>query len=136
MTYKELNNLKYLDKIITSKKNQLARLRRTYDTIKAQDYSKERITGGIRQDISDTVIKIVDLEREIIADIDALCGEKKRIDNYIKQFIQGEEYLVIQMYFFENMKLEEIAIKINRGYGTVKRFKKRALEKILKVEPQ
>ena len=132
----ELFNLRQLSRTIDAKERELAQVRRYYKTLQGIDYSKEKLSGGLKCDFTDTVDKIIDLEREITADIDELCDKKEYLNKQLKKILFGEEYLIIQMYFFEEMNNEEIAVKINRSYSTVKRTKRKAFEKILKFDPQ
>lgn len=132
----ELFNLRQLSRTIDAKERELAQVRRYYKTLQGIDYSKEKLSGGLKSDFTDTVDKIIDLEREITVDIDELCDKKEYLNKQLKKILFGEEYLIIQMYFFEEMNNEEIAVKINRSYSTVKRTKRKAFEKILKVDPQ
>ncbi len=137
MSIKEdLFNIRQLSRTIDAKERELAQVRRYYKTLQGIDYSKEKLSGGLKSDFTDTVDKIIDLEREITVDIDELCDKKEYLNKQLKKILFGEEYLIIQMYFFEEMNNEEIAVKINRSYSTVKRTKRKAFEKILKVDPQ
>ena len=137
MSIKEdLFNIRQLSRTIDAKERELAQVRRYYKTLQGIDYSKEKLSGGLKCDFTNTVDKIIDLEREITVDIDELCDKKEYLNKQLKKILFGEEYLIIQMYFFEEMNNEEIAVKINRSYSTVKRTKKKAFEKILKVDPQ
>ncbi len=137
MSIKEdLFNIRQLSRTIDAKERELVQVRRYYKTLQGIDYSKEKLSGGLKSDFTDTVDKIIDLEREITVDIDELCDKKEYLNKQLKKILFGEEYLIIQMYFFEEMNNEEIAVKINRSYSTVKRTKRKAFEKILKVDPQ
>nr|DAX81410.1 MAG TPA: Protein of unknown function (DUF722) [Caudoviricetes sp.] len=137
MSIKEdLFNIRQLSRTIDAKERELAQVRRYYKTLQGIDYSKEKLSGGLKCDFTNTVDKIIDLEREITVDIDELCDKKEYLNKQLKKILFGEEYLIIQMYFFEEMNNEEIAVKINRSYSTVKRTKRKAFEKILKVDPQ
>ena len=133
MSIKEdLFNIRQLSRTIDAKERELAQVRRYYKTLQGIDYSKEKLSGGLKSDFTDTVDKIIDLEREITVDIDELCDKKEYLNKQLKKILFGEEYLIIQMYFFEEMNNEEIAVKINRSYRQVLRIKKRALDKIIK----
>ena len=137
MSIKEdLFNIRQLSRTIDAKERELAQVRRYYKTLQGIDYSKEKLSGGLKCDFTNTVDKIIDLEREITVDIYELCDKKEYLNKQLKKILFGEEYLIIQMYFFEEMNNEEIAVKINRSYSTVKRTKRKAFEKILKVDPQ
>lgn len=129
----ELKDLRVISKIIDSKNRQLAQLKRYCTTIKSFDYSKEKINGGKKQDFSDTVDKIIDLENEINKDIDDLIDKKIKMNDFIKSVLSGNEYAVIQMRYFEELNWLEIAIKLNYTEINIYKIHGKALYKLNKV---
>ena len=129
----ELKELRAISKIIDSKNRQLAQLKRYCTTIKSFNYSKEKINGGKKQDFSDTVDKIIDLENEINKDIDELIDKKIKMNNFIKSVLSGNEYAVIQMRYFEELNWLEIAIKLNYTEINIYKIHGKALYKLNKV---
>lgn len=129
----ELKDLRVISKIIDSKNRQLAQLKRYCTTIKSFDYSKEKTNGGKKQDFSDTVDKIIDLENEINKDIDDLIDKKIKMNDFIKSVLSGNEYAVIQMRYFEELSWLEIAIKINYTEINIYKIHGKALFKLNKV---
>ncbi len=129
----ELKDLRVISKIIDSKNRQLAQLKRYCTTIKSFDYSKEKINGGKKQDFSDTVDKIIDLENEINKDIDDLIDKKIKMNDFIKSVLSGNEYAVIQMKYFEELNWLEIAIKLNYTEINIYKIHGKALYKLNKV---
>lgn len=129
----ELKDLRVISKIIDSKNRQLAQLKRYCTTIKSFDYSKEKINGGKKQDFSDTVDKIIDLENEINKDIDDLIDKKTKMNEFIKSVLSGNEYAVIQMRYFEELNWLEIAIKLNYTEINIYKIHGKALFKLNKV---
>lgn len=131
MTIKEeLQSLKGLSKMIDAKERELSQLKRYYKTLQGIDYTKEKINGGRRVDFTETVNKIIDLESEITADIDALCDKKESINKKIKDVVFGEEYIIIQLRYFEDLKWEEICVKINASWRKTHYIHSRALKKL------
>ena len=129
----ELKDLRVVSKIIDSKERQLSQLKRYCTTIKSFDYSKEKINGGKKQDFSDTVDKIIDLENEINKDIDDLIDKKIKMNDFIKSVLSGNEYAVIQMRYFEELNWLEIAIKLNYTEINIYKIHGKALFKLNKV---
>ena len=129
----ELKDLRVISKIIDSKNRQLAQLKRYCTTIKSFDYSKEKTNGGKKQDFSDTVDKIIDLENEINKDIDDLIDKKIKMNDFIKSVLSGNEYAVIQMRYFEELNWLEIAIKLNYTEINIYKIHGKALFKLNKV---
>ena len=128
----ELKDLRVISKIIDSKNRQLAQLKRYCTTIKSFDYTKEKTNGGKKQDFSDTVDKIIDLENEINKDIDDLIDKKIKMNEFIKSTLSGNEYAVIQMRYFEELSWLEIAIKINYTEINIYKIHGKALFKLNK----
>lgn len=128
----ELRDLRTISKIIDSKIRQMEQLKKYYTTVRAFDYSKEKITGGTKKDFTDTVNKIVDLEYEINNDIDKLINKKKYLDDFVKNVLSGTEYSIIQMRYFEELKWEEIALNINHEYRYTLKLHGKALQKLNK----
>ena len=128
----ELRELRTISKIIDSKIRQMEQLKKYYTTVRAFDYSKEKITGGVKNDFTDTVNKIVDLENEITRDIDELIDRKNKMNDFIKSTLSGNEYSIIQMRYFEELKWEEIAIRLNYDYSWVLRLHGKALQELNK----
>lgn len=129
----ELKELRVISKIIDSKNRQLSQLKRYYTTLQGIDYSKEKLSGGLKCDFTDTVNKIIVLEKEITADIDALADKKQEMDKFVKNVLTGTEYLIIQMRYFEEKKWEEIALKINHEYRYTLKLHGKALQKLKKT---
>ena len=129
----ELKDLRVVSKMIDSKERQLSQLKRYCTTIKSFDYSKEKINGGKKQDFSDTVDKIIDLENEINKDIDDLIDKKIKMNDFIKSVLSGNEYAVIQMRYFEELNWLEIAIKLNYTEINIYKIHGKALFKLNKV---
>ena len=129
----ELKDLRVVSKIIDSKERQLSQLKRYCTTIKSFDYSKEKTNGRKKQDFSDTVDKIIDLENEINKDIDDLIDKKTKMNEFIKSVLAGNEYAVIQMRYFEELNWLEIAIKLNYTEINIYKIHGKALFKLNKV---
>ena len=129
----ELRELRTISKIIDSKIRQMEQLKKYYTTVRAFDYSKEKITGGAKKDFTDTVNKIVDLENEITRDIDELIDRKNKMNDFIKSTLSGNEYIVIQMLYFDEYDWIEIAIQLNYTIDNIYKIHGKALFKLNKV---
>ena len=129
----ELKELRVISKIIDSKERQISQLKRYYTTIKGFDYSREKFNGGQKQDFTDTVNKIIDLENEITKDIDELIDRKIKMNEFIKSTLSGNEYIVIQMRYFDEYDWIEIAIQLNYTIDNIYKIHGKALFKLNKV---
>ncbi len=61
----ELKNIKYLDFKINSEIKELEKLKIYEDILKGIDYRMDKVQNSNKSDISDTIVKIVDLEENI-----------------------------------------------------------------------
>ena len=129
----ELRELRTISKIIDSKERQLSQLKRYYTTIKGFDYNREKFNGGQKQDFTDTVNKIIDLENEITKDIDDLIDKKTKMNEFIKSTLSGNEYIVIQMRYFDEYDWVKIAIQLNYTIDNIYKIHGKALFKLNKV---
>lgn len=129
----ELRELRTVSKIIDSKIRQMEQLKKYYTTVRAFDYSKEKMTGGAKKDFTDTVNKIIDLEKEITKDIDELIDRKNKMNEFIKSTLSGNEYIVIQMRYFDEYDWIEIAIQLNYTIDNIYKIHGKALFKLNKV---
>lgn len=110
MSIKEfLNQAFYLDRLIQANKDELERLRSVADSIPSPDLSRERVQGGERSDrIANTVVKIVDLERQIQADIDRCVQARTDIRRVIDAVDKPKLKLILQERYLNFKKWEQI----------------------------
>ena len=83
--------------------------------------------------ITDTVTKIIYSENEITKDIDELIDRKNKMDKFIKSTLSGNEYIVIQMRYFDEYDWIEIAIQLNYTIDNIYKIHGKALYKLNKV---
>ena len=102
-----------------------------------------RITPTLKQDVvtgssahdrmSATVAKIVDLENEINAKVDALVDRKAQVIRLLEK-VRNPDYLkVLQMRYIEYASLEEIAVEMHYSYRWIKKLHGRALQVFRKI---
>lgn len=133
MSVKEkLKALRFTSKIIDSKIRQLYKLKRQIQTVQSFDYSKERFKTNEKTSFENTLCKIIDLEREITKDIDKLADGKKELDNFVKSVLSGNEYLVIQMRYFEETNWLDIAKRLNYTLDNIYKIHGKALLRLNK----
>lgn len=126
----QLQEIRDLDKSIDSKIRQVERLRAQAECLKSMDFSKDRITGGVKQSSQDVICRCVDLEKEITADIDRMVDMKKTWISVIDENLSGLDRAVLQKYYFEHRTWEQTAVDLNKDYRWIHRVHGRALEKL------
>lgn len=103
------NQAFYLDRLIETNKCELERLRSLVESVPIPNLSKERVQEGERSDrIANTVAKIIDLEKQIQADIDHYIQVKTDIRRVIDTIEKPKLKLILQERYLNFKKWNEI----------------------------
>lgn len=131
MTAKEyLQQIRKCDNQINNKLAEIKRLREFATSITST--LKEDVVqsgSGGKSRVAEAVDKIVDLEREINADIDKLVNLKREIMSVIDQ-LETPFCDVLYKRYFQFMKWEEIAVDMHYTYQWVCELHGKALLKV------
>ena len=115
MTAKEyLSQAKYLDMRINSKIQQLSSLNDLAKKCTSALTGMPRNPSGSTSTLADTINKIIDLQREINADIDALVDLKRDITDVIKGVPNLEAQTILEKRYLCFLTWETIATEM--GY--------------------
>lgn len=131
MTAKEYLGQAYrIDLRINSKLEQVASLNELAQ--KATTAFGAAPTGGTRNvhRMEDVIIKIVDMESEINADIDSLVGLKKEIAGVIRSVENIEYRTLLEQRYLCFKRWEEIAQLMGYSARQIRRLRDKALGKI------
>ncbi len=123
----ELKNIKYLDFKINSSIEELERLKSYQDLLKGIDYTKDKVQSSNKFDISDTIIKIVDLELQISKDINTLIKKKNELKFQIA-ILEPTMYQILYLRYFKYLSWSEISSQIYYSEGYIKKLHGIALE--------
>lgn len=125
-----LQQVRKLDILIGRKIEQRDSLRA--DTVRITAHSEgERVkSSGNLMRLSDTIAKIIDLEKEIDADIDKLVNLKKEIISVIDSIDHSEMIDLLYRRYLKYEKWEKIAVEMNYNIRWVYRLHGQALKKI------
>ena len=140
MTAKEYLNQAYrLNELIESNLKELEKLEALATHITSGDTSKDRVQGGLETHdmLGDTMAKIVDLKKEINAEIDKYIDLKKEIREKIMLVQNDTEKLILKYRYIDFLKWEQIAVQLNFTFQWVHVLHKIALgsfKKILSVD--
>lgn len=132
MTAKEyLLQAHYLDERITSKTQQIASLNdlATRCTTTFSDMPRNPNCGGSR--LEDCVIKIIELEEEIKADIERLINLKKEIMEVIKAVPNVEYQTILEKRYLCFITWEQISVDMNYSIQHIHRMHSAALKEIV-----
>lgn len=136
MTAKEyLSQLRRYDRMIESKKAEIEQIRLSLE-YKSVSYDGQRVQGG-GASREDMICKMLDFERDMEDQVRELIELKKEIMAQIDKLDQAEYIQLLYLRYLEFKTWEEISVKMNFSYRYVLKLHGRALqelEKKLKVD--
>jgi len=119
-----------LDQRINSKLEQVANLRDLATKATASIHA-ERVSGTKqRSPMENAIVKLIDLEREIDADIDKLVDLKREIIGVINSVEQPEYHLLLELRYLSYKTWEEIAEVMNYSWRNVHYVHSKALKTV------
>lgn len=116
-----LQQLQRLDTVINQKIKEVDDLRLKSRSVGSIDYSKERVQTSPSGDTPFVKLigRIIDLEQEINAEIDAFVDDKHKIINQI-QGLKNSKYIeILYKCYVEFKRLEVVAVEMNFTYQYV-----------------
>lgn len=128
----ELKEIKYLDFKINSSIEELERLKFYQDLLKGIDYRMDKVQNSNTSDMSDAIIKIVDLEESIKKNISILVEKKKILKSKIDT-LEPTMYQILYLRYFKYYQWSVIANELYYCEGYIKKLHGIALE-ILRKE--
>ena len=131
MTAKEyLSQAFHIDQRISSKLSQVMRLREAATNCTATLSDMPRPDSPSRQQMTDTICKIVDLEREINEDIDRLVDLKAEARRAINAVSDPDQQLILELRYLCYKPWLEIAEAMGYSEAGVYKLHGKALRKI------
>jgi len=125
----------WLDQMIDSKLEQLATLKSLAMKV-TSSYTKEKICGGNieKSKMESTMVKVIDLENEINADIDRLVDLKKDIQDTINMMDDINQQLLLELRYLSGKGWDEIAASMGYDPRTVYRIHGKALKEFERMK--
>jgi hypothetical protein len=120
----------WLDKKINNKLEEKVRLQALAEKT-TSTYREDKVSGGknTKSQMEEIIVKIIDLEYEIVADIDRFVDLKKEIMDTINQVKNPCYQLLLEMRYISNKGWDEIAMEM--GYD--KRYMMKLHGRALKI---
>jgi len=134
MTAKQYLRQAYrLNELINSHIKELEQLRLISTSVPSTDFSKERVQGGQLpgDKIANIIGKIVDLERQINAEIDRFVDLKKEIHDVIEAVKSPDQRLVLRCRYIEFLTWEKTAEIMNYSIKQIHRIHSAALQNVV-----
>jgi DNA-directed RNA polymerase specialized sigma subunit len=125
----------WLDQMIDSKLEQLATLKSLAMKV-TSSFTKEKICGGNIEmsKMESTMVKVIDLENEINADIDRLVDLKKDIQDTINMMDDINQQLLLELRYLSGKGWDEIAASMGYDPRTVYRIHGKALKEFERMK--
>ena len=130
-----LSQAVWLDRMIDSKLEQLEMLKSLAMKV-TSSFTKEKISGGNieKSKMESTMVKVIDLEHEINADIDRLVNLKKDIQDTINKMDDINQQLLLELRYLSGKGWEEIAASMGYDPRTVYRIHGKALKEFERMK--
>ena len=125
-----LSQAMYIDQRINSKLEQVTRLRENVTNCTATLSDMPRPDSPNKQRMEETICKIVDLEREINADIDRLVDLKAEARRAINAVSDPDQQLILELRYLCYKPWNEIMTELGYSEPTIYRLHGEALKKI------
>ena len=119
-----------LDRVIDRKLEEVARLRAKLTRVTEVFTAEPRGGGSIYGKTEEILAKIVDLEKEIDADVDRLIEVRDSIKSIIEAVEDDRERLLLQYRYLDGKTFEWIAAEMNLSWQWVHKLHSKALAKI------
>ena len=125
----------WLDQMIDSKLEQLATLKSLAMKV-TSSFTKEKICGGNieKSKMESIIVKVIDLENEINADIDRLVDLKKDIQDTINMMDDINQQLLLELRYLSGKGWDEIAASMGYDPRTVYRIHGKALKEFERMK--
>ena len=132
MTTKQyLNQVRNLDKRVNAKLDELSSLRALTEKVTAS-YS-EKVQASTSDTFTSNVAKIVDLEKEIDAEIDRLIRLKERITKEIDSMPSNTYSALLSSRYLESKTWDEIAEMLHYDERQIFRIHENALKEFRRI---
>ena len=136
MTPKEyLSQIKYIDDLITSKLESIADLRASVTNITSR-LQDDRVQTSGKVDFTDTINKIVDMEREVNGYVDQLVDLKLNVEREINQLSDNMHVIILTNCYVLNKTLRDVADDFYYSYSHIKTMHGQALVAFKKKFPE
>jgi hypothetical protein len=120
-----LNKVRKIDMLINNKLDEIQQLRSLAESTSIS--LGERVqSSGSQHKMADRVDRIVDMEREVDAEIDRLLLAKKEVIDVIEQ-LSFDQYDLMYQVYVKGKTLQDYSIDSDRSYNWVKSVHGRAL---------
>ena len=124
-----LNKIRHIDMMIDCKLEQTSNLRSRLTSINVT--MGESVQSSLDTDkFTNTISKIVELEKEINDDIDKLVDLKSIARKAIESLDNDIEKMVLYKRYFENKTFEQISVELNYSWRRIHQFHGDALKKL------
>lgn len=117
MTAKEyLQEIAKYKRMIETKIKQRKKLRESLSFIEGVSYEKDRVQSSPHDKLSENVVRVVDMDREIENAIEQYNEELMRRVDQINSLAKAEFIEILTERYVDELSFEQIAVNINYSY--------------------
>lgn len=128
-----LKSFKVLDTLIDSKIKDIKRLRSLISSVKSINTGEKVKSSNTDNGIDNTVIKIVDLEKDYKNLVLLYINKRKELDKILVQ-MNTKERLLIELRYINGLTWEQMAWQMNYSEPQIYRIHKYALNNLKKIK--
>ena len=125
-----LEQIRHLESRLRMKESQIDQYRRDICSLRALDYTADKICGGSPVDVSDKIARLDELIRETNREWDEFINTREKAEKLIKQLESVRQQEVLRRRYFQNEKWELIAVEMNIVWSSVRRLHLKALKNL------
>ena len=129
---KYLKSLKKINKLICNKEIEKAQWRSVAMSMGGSGDGERVQSSGSQQKMSEAVLHIVEIEREIDALIDSYVDKKKEIISVLEE-LEADEYDVLHKLYIQEVDAGIVAIECNKSYSWVMKKRMTGLQQVAEV---
>lgn len=126
-----LSQLQQIDVIIHQKLEELTSSRTSLTSLSSPDFTTPKVRGGSSDTdarFSRTLVKVIDLEREIDEEVDSYIEKKHQIINQIQALSNVAYIQLLYKRYVEYKGFKQVAIEMKYEYAYIRRLHGQALK--------
>lgn len=123
-----LEQIRHLESRLRIKESQIAQYRRDICSLRALDYTADKICGGSPIDVSDKIARLDELIRETNREWDEFINAREKAEELIKKLESVRQQEVLTKRYIQNKRWEQIAVEMNITWRHTFRLHRAALE--------
>lgn len=123
-----LERIRHLESRLRMKESQIDQYRRDICSLRALDYTADKICGGSPIDVSDKIARLDELIRDTNREWDELIEMREQAKTFISKLESATQQEVLTKRYIQNKRWEQIAVEMNITWRHTFRIHRAALD--------